>query len=196
MSTNTEKSKMMNRRDALKRAGLALGTAISASTLSGVAFAQANRSGGDWKPVNLSRRHAEIAGAIAERILPKSDTPGALDVGVPEFMDIMYGAFMSNEEKSIFRKGLNNLNNRTRKTHKKPFAKLLAVQQDKVIGELAADNDKDTRAFYRKVRELTLVGYFTSKEVGMNVLKYDPVPGMYDGCIPVSDVDGVSWSYS
>ncbi len=196
MNTDIEKSLGMNRRDAIKRAGLALGAAISASTLSGVAFAQANRKGANWKPVNLNRRQADVAGAIAERILPKTDTPGALDVGVPEFMDIMYGGYMSKEEKSTFGKGLNDMNKRARKAHKKHFAELSAAQQDGLIKELAADKDEDTRAFYRKMRELTLVGYFTSKEVGMNVLNYDPIPGMYKSCIRLSEVDNTSWSYS
>lgn len=193
---NTENSLNMNRRDAIKRAGLALGAAISASTLSGVAYAQESRSGAGWKPKNLNRRQAETAGAIAERILPKTDTPGALDVGVPEFMDIMYGGYMTKEEKSTFSRGLNDVNKKARKAHKKHFADLSAAQQDGLIRELAADAEKNARAFYRKVRELTLVGYFTSKEVGMNVLKYDPIPGMYNGCMPTSETGNVSWSYS
>lgn len=194
MNTETENSLGMNRRDAIKRAGFALGAAISASTLSGVAFAQSNRSGASWKPVNLKRRQAEVAGAIAERILPKTDTPGAIDVGVPEFMDILYGSYMTKEEKSIFAKGLNAMNQRARKAHKKHFAELNAAQQDDLVRDLAADSEN--REFYKKVRELTLVGYFTSKEVGMNVLKYDPIPGMYKGCIPRSEVGDTAWSYS
>jgi hypothetical protein len=194
MNTETEYSLGMNRRDAIKRAGLALGAAISASTLSGVAFAQSNRSGASWKPVNLKRRQADVAGAIAERILPKTDTPGALDVGVPEFMDIMYGGYLTKEEKSTFAKGLNAMNQKARKAHKMHFAELSGVQQDDLIRELAGDSKN--REFYKKIRELTLVGYFTSKEVGMNVLKYDPIPGMYKECIPLSETGNVSWSYS
>lgn len=196
MKTNTENISGINRREAIKRAGLALGAAISASTLAGVAHAQAGRSGASWKPANLNRRQAATAGAIAERILPKTDTPGALDVGVPEYMDVMYGDYLTKEEKSNFGKGLNDINKRARKAHKKHFADLSDAQQDVLIRELAKDNDKETRAFYRKVRELTLVGYFTSKEVGMNVLKYDPIPGMYKGCIPRSEVGDAAWTYS
>lgn len=101
---------------------------------------------------------------------------------------------MTKEEKSTFSKGLNEMNKRARKTHKEHFAELSTAQQDGLIRDLAADSEN--RDFYRQVRELTLVGYFTSKEVGMNVLKYDPIPGMYKSCIPLSETGNVSWAYS
>ncbi|NND34939.1 MAG: gluconate 2-dehydrogenase subunit 3 family protein, partial [Saprospiraceae bacterium] len=47
--------------------------------------------------------------------------------------------------------------------------------------------------FYRRVKQFTLVGYFTSEEVGKNILVYDPIPGRQEGCIPVSDV-GNAWT--
>ncbi len=195
MSTNAEENFNMNRRDAIKRAGLVLGAAISASTLSGVAYAQSNRTGVSWKPVNLSRARALTASAIADRILPKTDTPGALDVGVPEFIDTMYGAYMTKEEKANFTKGLNAINRAARREKKQTFANLEGDDQDDLIRDLATSSDPERKSFYRKVRELTIVGYFTSKEVGMNVLKYDPIPGMYKGCIPISEVGDTAWAY-
>ncbi len=196
MDTNPDNFSVMNRREAIKRASLALGAAISASTLVGVAHAQASRSGPGWKPAHLNRRQAATAGAIAERILPRTDTPGAVDVGVPEYIDVMYGDYLTREEKSNLGKGLNEMNKRARRAHKKHFADLSASQQDDLIRELAQEGDKESKEFYRKIRELTLVGYFTSKEVGMNVLKYDPIPGMYKGCIPRSEVGDAAWTYS
>lgn len=47
--------------------------------------------------------------------------------------------------------------------------------------------------FYRTIKSMALWGYFSSEEIGKNVLSYDPIPGEYKGCIPLSDV-GNSWS--
>ncbi|MEM8909460.1 MAG: gluconate 2-dehydrogenase subunit 3 family protein [Bacteroidota bacterium] len=47
--------------------------------------------------------------------------------------------------------------------------------------------------FYRTLKELTLLGYFASEEVGENILKYDPIPGSYSGCVPLADI-GIAWS--
>jgi hypothetical protein len=47
--------------------------------------------------------------------------------------------------------------------------------------------------FFRRVKELTLLGYYTSEAIGKNVLSYDPLPGVYVGCMPVSEV-GNAWN--
>jgi hypothetical protein len=44
------------------------------------------------------------------------------------------------------------------------------------------------------MREATILGYFTSEEVGRKVLHYDPVPGRYDPCVPIGDVGSVVWT--
>ncbi len=183
----------MNRREAIRRTALLLGTAVSASTITGVMHAQTARKGARWKPSHLKGAQASTAGAFAERILPKTDTPGALDAGVPEFIDIMYGKYMSEEEKSVFVKGLNGVNRASRKAHDKPFRQLTAEQQDGIVKALV-DASGDQKKFYQKIREVTLTGYFTSEVVGKEVLHYDPIPGMYQGCVPISELGNRAWT--
>ena len=88
METTTEKS--LTRRDALKRAAVFLGVAISPSILNGVLRAQL-AAAAPAKPRFLSASQFGTVTTIAERILPRTDTPGALDVGVPAFIDLMFG---------------------------------------------------------------------------------------------------------
>ncbi|MEM9823030.1 MAG: gluconate 2-dehydrogenase subunit 3 family protein [Bacteroidota bacterium] len=47
--------------------------------------------------------------------------------------------------------------------------------------------------FFTMFKELTLLGYFTSTKVGTEILNYDPIPGNYDGCIPLPE-NGRGWS--
>ena len=71
----------MNRREAIKRSVLFLGVAISPSVLTGVMAAQPAARTATGTPAYLTPKDFEAAGAIAERILPRTDTPGALDAG-------------------------------------------------------------------------------------------------------------------
>src|SRR5260370_483231 len=97
-------SDSITRRDAIKRTAALLGLALSPSVLAGVARAQAAaaNAGAAANPVYLTAKQFETAAAVAERILPRSDTPGANDVGVPAFLDLMVGEFMTAEEKRVF----------------------------------------------------------------------------------------------
>ena len=53
---------------------------------------------------------------------------------------------------------------------------------------------EEKRPFFALLKEMTMVGYFTSELVGKEVLNYDPIPGAYDGCTPMP-ANGRIWSY-
>lgn len=171
-----------------------LGVAITPSLLSGIKQAQTAASAGNTQPRFLSAGQFAIAGAIAERILPKSDTPGARDVGVPAFLDVMYGKYMTDEEKAVFAAGLAEVDTLGKATGQRGFAELTPEQQDTVLTKVAVAAQDKEQTFFHLIKELTLLGYFTSEPIGKNVLHYDPIPGRYDGCIPLADVGNVAWT--
>lgn len=190
----------LTRREALKRAATLLGVAISPSILAGVLRAQAapaSRSasaGASGKPTHLTPKQFEAVAAIAERILPRTDTPGAQDVGVPAFVDLMYGEYMTDDEKRVFVAGLAEIDAVAAKQHRREFMKLSAAEQETALRRIAEASQKKEKTFFHLMKELTIVGYFTSEPVGKTVLKYDPIPGRYDPCIPLSEVGNVSWT--
>lgn len=185
----------MNRREAIKRAALFIGTAISVSTMAGALNAQSTIGGSSGKPNHFSRAKFELVGAIADRILPKTDTPGALDVGVAEFVDVMYGEYMTAEDKKTFAKGLSDVNKASRSACKARFAKLTGEQQDDVLRGIAKASEGKENTFFHKIRELTITGYFTSETVMKNVLNYDFIPGAYHACVPISETGNVVWAH-
>lgn len=185
---------LVTRREALRRTALLLGVAVSPSILAGFLQAQTAVAGGATKPVHLSVAQFETAGAVAERIIPKTDTPGARDVGVPAFIDLMYGAYMTAEEKRVFTAGLAEVEAASSAAAKKAFPQLDGAQQDAVLRRIAEASQGREKTFFHQIRELTLLGYFTSEPVGKNVLHYDPIPGRYDGCIPLAEVGNRSWT--
>jgi gluconate 2-dehydrogenase gamma chain len=180
----------ITRREALQRAAALLGVALSPSLFSSVLRAEPTSTA----PGSLTAAQLAIAAGLAERILPRTDTPGALDVGVPAFIDLMHGSYLTAEEKADLEAALAYFDAAAQQTHQRGFADLKAAQQDALLTTAAASATASEH--FLQIREITIVGYFTSETVGKNVLHYEPVPGVLQSCIPLSEVGNISWTYS
>ena len=184
----------LTRREAIRRTALLLGVAVTPSLLTGVMQAQAAPRGATATPRFLSGGQFATAAAIVERILPRTETPGAADVGVPAFMDLMYGQYMSDDEKGTFAAGLAEVDAASSTIHRRSFPQLTTSQQDDLLTKIAVAAQDQEKTFFHLIKELALLGYFTAEPIGKNVLHYDPIPGRFDGCIPLSDVGNISWT--
>jgi hypothetical protein len=198
MNTSSEREAMdpglMTRREAIRRTALVLGVAITPSLLTGVLQAQTVARTATAGPAFLSASQFATVRAIAERIIPKTDTPGAIDVGVPAFVDLMYGKYLTEDEKRVLAAGLADVEKASTAQGQRAFAQLSPTQQDELLQKIARAAQNQEKTFFHLIKELTLLGYFTAEQVGKNVLHYDPIPGRYEGCIPLSAVGNVSWT--
>jgi len=198
---------LIERREMLRRVSLMLGCAIGGSTLSGVLAGCAAQSPGvSWTPAALTPAQAATLSAMVDHLLPKSSTPGALDVGVDRFIDTMLKDFFDDGGRAAFAAGLDGVDREARALGA-AFPALTATQKDQLfrtyeaaspapeptVWGAAISEHPPTPPFYRQFKELALVGYFTSETVGRTILRYDPVPGRFDGCIPLADV-GNQWA--
>lgn len=184
----------MNRRDAIKRTALLLGIAVSPAGITSV-LAQAARNPAA-KPIHLKPWQFAIVSAAAEVIMPRTDTPGAIDAGVPQFIDITYGDFFNEEEQAMLKKGLVSLNKAAKAAHQdNTFAKITSTQQEAILKTIGEDNKHPQREFLRKMRELTLLGFFTSEVVAKNenIAIWDPVPGTFVPCQDLAVTNGVAY---
>jgi hypothetical protein len=184
---------MLTRREAIKRAALLFGIAISPSLLTTALQAQ-GQVGAVSRAQYLSANHRRLVEIISERILPKTETPGALDAGVPAFIDLIYGKYQNAEDKLMFTAGLDDVAASAMKIHRKSFEQLTPGEQDDLLRSIAAASQPLAKSFFLQIKELTVIGYFTSELVGRSVLKYDPVPGRFDPCIPLAEVGNVQWT--
>ncbi len=185
----------LTRREAIKRTTLLLGAALSPSLLAGLARAQAAAAGaGGARPRHLAPGPFATAAAVAERILPRTDTPGAQDVGVPAFIDLMYGEYMTPAERTLFAAGLTEVEKASASTHRRGFTQLGAAEQDAILARIAQEAETKEKTFFHLIRETTLLGYFTSEQVGKTVLNYDPIPGVFRGCVPISETGNRAWT--
>jgi hypothetical protein len=188
----------MNRRELLKTSALFVGYAVSATALTETFIACSKQVTLDWKPVFLTNNQANLVAEITETILPKTTTPGAKEIGVPQFVDKMLADLLSEKDQKDFIAGLETVDDRCREMNGKPFLECQPAQREALL--LALDNEAaktplslwgitleepQPTTFYRRLKSLTLWGYFTSEKVGKEILSYDPVPGEFIACMPL-----------
>ena len=184
-----DRDSSIGRREAIRRAALLAGVALSPELLTFVGQAQTAPA-----KSYLTAAQRAILSAAADRILPRTDTPGAIDAGVPAFIDRFYGEFMSGPDQKLLVAVLQELETAAKSTHSAPFASLKPDQQDTVLLGIAKAQEGRPRGSFEVLRSTTILGYFTSEPVGKNVLHYDPVPGAYDGCVPIDQVGRRNWT--
>lgn len=187
----------MNRREAINRVAIILGGSVIGADffLSGC-----NSSS---KKVNDLFTADDIAflNEVGETILPETSTPGAKAVGVGSFMAVMVQDCYNPEEQQVFIKGMAELQKRGEERYGSKFMELNASQKAELLTSLdkaqkeAVKSQKpgDPVHYFRMMKELTLLGYFTSEAGCTKALRYVPVPGKYIGCIPYKKGDK-SWA--
>jgi len=190
----------VDRREALRRAALLLGGALSAPTVAGVlAGCQAARGpDSGWAPRALTRAQADLVAAIAEHILPDTDTPGARAAGVHRFIDALLAECYAAPERQRFLEGLAEVDARAGRSVGRPFLECAPGDQRALLAEVdreafASGAGTSEPPFFRTFKELTLVGYYTSEIGATRELHHAPVPGRYDGCVPLAQV-GRTWA--
>ena len=94
----------------------------------------------------------------------------------------------------MFSSGLDEVAARALKLDGRSIAQLSAEEQDHLLRDIARTSQALPTSFFLQIKELTVVGYFTSELVGKTVLKYDPIPGRYDPCMPLSEVGNAQWT--
>jgi gluconate 2-dehydrogenase gamma chain len=190
----------MNRREAIQRAGMVLGYAVAAPTLMGILNGCKATPDLAFKPVFLSEDQARLVAEVAEIIIPKTDTPGAKDVGVPGFIDQMLKECYKKEDQDRYLTGLTEFDNAAKTAYGDLFLDLEPGQQaehvkkihDAAIEAMKSGELKE-RPFVLMTKELTVTGFFTSEVGATQVLQYAPVPGAYHGCVPLEEV-GKTWA--
>ena len=193
----------IDRREALRRTALLLGASISAPALAGIlAGCDMPRAEAAWRPRVLTDGRDELVATIAEHILPETGTPGARSVGVHRFIDTMLAEHYSAADRERFLDGLKDVDARARQTGATRFLGASKNQQLGILSEV--DHDayppgapaaaaSAPRHFFRTMKELTLLGYYTSEIGATRELQYNPVPGRFEGCVPAARI-GRAWA--
>ena len=105
--------------------------------------------------------------ACCERMLPRDESPGAVDLGVPEYMDRMFSSADRPPWHLIVRRGLLRLGNEARQRLGRPFHEAEAGLQDALLAEFQQREGKD-RIFFNHLLVATLEGAFCHPDYGGN----------------------------
>lgn len=134
---------------------------------------------------------------LAETILPATSTPGAKAADVGSFIPVMIRDCYTQEDQQIFLQGIADIEKQSKERFGSEFLKLSAEQRtelltdiDKAHKEYQSGKEKEApNHYFRYMKELTLLGFFTSEVGATKALRYVAVPGKYDGCMPYKKGD-------
>jgi len=168
----------MNRRDLLKKGVYGLAVVTLSSTL--MSTLQRCSSIEKYNPVNFSKTEFSLLSNIVDFFIPKTETPGALDMKVPQFIDIIISETYNIESKNNFSNKLKLLIEDLKSNN------INLSDYNSIKSKFVSDfNNKTNHETYDEIRDLTVWGFKTSKEIALNVLNYNPIPGYQLGCIDI-----------
>ena len=187
----------MNRRKLLLSALVAAGIQLNPQLADAIAAGVAD---GDAPEQGLTAAQRKTLVRMIDLLIPATDTPGALDAGVPDFVERMIFAWLDEEERTSFVGEIDAVDKQSVANSGIAFAD---AEQSDCLAIMEALDKKQIWPFYpsskpmpffARFKELAVAGFFTSEVGATLVLRYNPVPGLFNGCTPYKEGDP-AWYY-
>lgn len=178
----------LSRREALARVGLLMGGVLSAPAISLLNGCQPQKEEETLTEGQAFKSdQAKLISTICGVIIPATSTPGAIEAGVPAFVTRSISDCYPQEDIDKFKTGLAGIEEEAEKSFKNNFVALEERDQLALLTRLEkegrdASEKMPVHFSLHMLKELTLVGYFTSEIGATQALRYDPIPGGYNGC--------------
>lgn len=136
----------------------------------------------------FSSEELKLLDEIGETILPEtSKSPGAKAAKIADFMQKIVRDCYSAEEQGIFKSGLIEVEEKADQQFNNSFLKLSGSQRLDILNgfeeEAKEKKENDPSHFFTMLKQLTIWGFFTSEVGATKALRYDPIPGSYEGCL-------------
>lgn len=186
MAGNSSSADLLTRREALRRASIALG-GIALIGESVWLAGPAEAAPGSTQSL-FSASEVALLDEIADTILPPTATPGAKAAGVGPFIAVMVRDVYDSAQQKIFRAGLATLERECRKQNGSGFMACTPQQRQTLLEKLDREQFDERTArrvhYFSMLKELTLLGYFTSEIGYTQAMRYVETPGRFDPCVP------------
>jgi hypothetical protein len=174
----------LTRRDAVIHLAMLMGATVVAPRLEAATFAlQAH---------GFSAADIALLDEIGETIIPATDIPGAKAAGIGEFLAMMIADCYTPEEQQRIKDGIRQLDASYTQRFGATFTSGTAANRTALLNDL----DREQREYHRNLasgapahyfrilKELSILGYFSSEIGATQALRYAEVPGGYDGNAP------------
>jgi Gluconate 2-dehydrogenase subunit 3 len=187
ISKNVDMSQAgIDRREAIKRVSVLFGgLAFGGSGLLKAIEKSHARAAAIRQVGTFTAQDIALLDEIADTILPETKTPGAKAAHTGAFMALMVTDTYEDRNQTIFRDGLKKLNDAGFMAAT-PAQRLTQLEQ--LDREQKAYMDARERGapphFFRLMKELALLGYFTSEIGCSQAMRYRETPGRFDPCVP------------
>lgn len=170
----------MERRGALKSMAVAMGAMAGLPAWASGWNKSAVAKGG-MLPADQSKNLT----MIVETIIPKTDTPGAGELGVGDFVQKMVKDCYDAKAQASLSSGISNIDEQSVQRFGKSFVDASKEQRLQILSDIEKGGDAAQKGFFSMVKNLTIQGYMTSEYVMTNITHYEMVPARYHGCVPV-----------
>ena len=177
-----EFKRTMKRRIALKNMAVAAGSLLALPAWATGWNAVTVQSG----PACLAHDLDTVLIEIVDTIIPETDSPGAKTLNVPMFIRKMVTDCYEKEVQTAFANGLKKVDETASQQYGKPFISCDTTQRLAVLATIEQAPESSLKDFYSLVRRLTIQGFTSSEYVMTKFYNYQPIPGHYYGCVPVS----------
>jgi hypothetical protein len=197
MNRDADRVHLIDRREAVRRVSALLG---GIGLVGETAFITGTRPSRPRAAARFSAQDIAFLDEVAETILPETKTPGAKAAHVGAFMVVMVADTYDEAEQRTFRDGMGRLDDACREMHGAPFLDATPAQRLALLQALDREQHAymEARAaargsqqaeprpvhYFRMMKELTLLGYFTSEIGYTQAMRYVESPGRFDPCVP------------
>lgn len=192
----------MQRRELLAALTALFGGTLAAPCVAFLETADAAGSAAPTTPSLFTPEQRELVATATELILPTTDTPGAREAGVPAFLEMMLVDWFYDDERESFMAGLASLDLRAKEATGQTFVDSPEADQVAILQALEKEGLQEMQkqgispmslvqenapapAFFPSLKQMTLLGYYTSEVGATRELVFQPIPGKYEPCANV-----------
>ena len=188
----------MKRREVLKLVTLSTGAVLTAPLLGSLVSgckADIKNDDLDYELQFFTKDEFDQVKDLVNTILPTTDSPSAVDVGVHQTVDTMVGEVYNNHEQELYRKNLTSLIKYINRNGN--FQQLDSESKIALLSDLSysdKENLKSEKKAFLDLKQQTIAYYLTNEKIAKKYLNYLPVPGKYEACISLEEVGNKAWA--